>query len=148
MRIASYSTSWDRTAFEAVLADLRQTSPDLILHGGDLADAGASPVEIVDRVRDLGWKGVVATQMKCFSGPSRSRSLRANRRRPLALDGDPSDGGGDPCHVRRRGVAWLRGLGANSIQDAMALVHGSPEVRGALRHQKRPMLNWNRFTGR
>lgn len=36
MRIAIV---WDihgnRTAFEAVLADLRQTSPDLILHGGD-----------------------------------------------------------------------------------------------------------------
>jgi len=31
------------TAFEAVLADLRQTSPDLILHGGDLADAEVKP---------------------------------------------------------------------------------------------------------
>jgi hypothetical protein len=50
--------SWG-SAFEAVLADLQQTSPDLILHGGDLADAGASPVEIVDRIRDLGWPGVV-----------------------------------------------------------------------------------------
>src|SRR3981189_65867 len=47
----------NRTAFEAVLADLRQTSPDLILHGGDLADGGASPVEIVDRIRGLGWQG-------------------------------------------------------------------------------------------
>jgi Icc-related predicted phosphoesterase len=26
------------TAFEAVLADVRQCSPDLVLHGGDLAD--------------------------------------------------------------------------------------------------------------
>jgi len=49
----------NRTAFEAVLADLRRTSPDLILHGGDLADGGSSPVEVVDRVRDLGWPGVV-----------------------------------------------------------------------------------------
>ena len=31
----------NRTALEAVLADLRQTSPDLILHGGDIADGGA-----------------------------------------------------------------------------------------------------------
>src|SRR5450755_4006512 len=60
MRIAIVSDiHGNRTAFEAVLADLRQTSPDLILHGGDLADAGASPVEIVDRIRDLGWQGVV-----------------------------------------------------------------------------------------
>src|SRR5712691_1259349 len=60
MRIAIVSDiHGNRTAFEAVLADLRQASPDLILHGGDLADAGASPAEIVDRIRDLGWQGVV-----------------------------------------------------------------------------------------
>src|SRR6185503_7755585 len=47
------------TAFEAVVADLRETSPDLILHGGDLADGGASSAVIVDRIRDLGWAGVV-----------------------------------------------------------------------------------------
>ena len=56
MRIAIVSDiHGNQTAFEAVLADLRQTSPDLILHGGDLADGGASPAEIVDRIRDLGW---------------------------------------------------------------------------------------------
>jgi predicted phosphodiesterase len=49
----------NRTAFEAVLRDLRETSPDLILHGGDLADGGSSPVEIVDQIRSLGWPGVV-----------------------------------------------------------------------------------------
>src|SRR5207248_4554953 len=60
MRIAIVSDiHGNRTAFEAVLADLRETSPDLILHGGDLADGGSSPVEIVDRIRDLGWQGVV-----------------------------------------------------------------------------------------
>ncbi|MGA2539048.1 MAG: metallophosphoesterase [Terracidiphilus sp.] len=42
------------TAFEAVLEDLRQTAPDLILHGGDLAQGGARPAEIVDLIRDLG----------------------------------------------------------------------------------------------
>ena len=54
MRIAIVSDiHGNRTAFEAVLADLRQTSPDLILHGGDLADGGASPAEIVDQIREL-----------------------------------------------------------------------------------------------
>ena len=60
MRIAIVSDiHGNRTAFEAVLADLRQTAPDLILHGGDLCHAGASPAEIVDRIRELGWQGVV-----------------------------------------------------------------------------------------
>jgi predicted phosphodiesterase len=39
MRIAVVSDLHsNQTAFEAVLADLRQTSPDLIFHGDDLAD--------------------------------------------------------------------------------------------------------------
>jgi predicted phosphodiesterase len=49
MRIAIVSDIHsNQTAFEAVLADLRQTSPDVVLHGGDLADTGSSPAEIVD----------------------------------------------------------------------------------------------------
>lgn len=59
MRIAILSDiHGNRTAFEAVLADLRQTPPDLVLHGGDLADGGSSPVEIIDHLRELGWPGV------------------------------------------------------------------------------------------
>lgn len=60
MRIAILSDiHGNRTAFEAVLADLQQISPDLILHGGDLAHGGSSPVEIVDRICNLGWPGVL-----------------------------------------------------------------------------------------
>jgi predicted phosphodiesterase len=58
MRIAVVSDiHGNLTAFEAVLADLGQTSPDLVLHGGDLAHGGSMPAEIVDRVRELGWEG-------------------------------------------------------------------------------------------
>ena len=68
MRIAIVSDiHGNQTACEAVLADLRGISPDLIFHGGDLAASGATPVEIVDQVRDLGWPGVVGTPMKCSS---------------------------------------------------------------------------------
>jgi len=60
MRIAVVSDiHGNLTALEAVLADLEQTSPDLALHGGDLADGGSSPIEVVDRIRDLGWQGVM-----------------------------------------------------------------------------------------
>jgi len=59
MRIAILSDiHGNLTAFEAVIADLRQTAPDLILHGGDLADGGTGPVEIVDQIRGRGWQGV------------------------------------------------------------------------------------------
>jgi predicted phosphodiesterase len=80
MRIAIVSDiHGNRTAFEAVLADLKQTSPDLILHGGDLADSGASPSEIVDRIRELGWAGVVGNTDEMLFAPSRCRNSRNNR---------------------------------------------------------------------
>jgi predicted phosphodiesterase len=80
MRIAIVSDiHGNRTAFEAVLSDLRQTSPDLILHGGDLADGGSSPAEIVDRIRDLGWPGVVGNTDETLSMPEAFESLRVNR---------------------------------------------------------------------
>jgi hypothetical protein len=41
----------------------------LILHGGDLADGGASPAEIVDRIRDLGWQGVVGNTDEMLYSP-------------------------------------------------------------------------------
>src|SRR5277367_4468599 len=79
MRIAIVSDiHGNRTAFEAVLADLRQASPDLILHGGDLADGGASPVEIVDRVRELGWPGVVGNTDEMLFRPEALREFAQN----------------------------------------------------------------------
>src|SRR5579863_1291602 len=70
MRIAVVSDiHGNRTAFEAVLEDLRETAPDLIFHGGDLADSGSSAVEIVDRIRDLGWPGVVGNTDEMLFDP-------------------------------------------------------------------------------
>jgi putative phosphoesterase len=46
-------------ALEAVLADLERVRPDLVVHGGDLAFNGPHPAECVDRIRELGWPGVI-----------------------------------------------------------------------------------------
>jgi hypothetical protein len=48
----------NRRALHAVLADLKQVAPDLILHGGDLVFGGTHPAEIIDEARSLGWPGV------------------------------------------------------------------------------------------
>src|SRR5437763_13843239 len=86
MRIAIVSDiHGNRTAFEAVLVDLRQTSPDLILHGGDLADAGASPAEIVDRIRDLGWQGVGGNGDEGLSMPATLEDLASQWTAPPSL---------------------------------------------------------------
>ncbi|PYT16371.1 MAG: metallophosphoesterase, partial [Acidobacteria bacterium] len=86
MRIAIVSDiHGNRTAFEAVLADLRETSPDLILHGGDLADGGASPAEIVDRIRDLGWQGVLGNTDEMHSRPESLDEFASQSTAPPAL---------------------------------------------------------------
>ena len=129
MRIAILSDiHGNRTAFEAVLADLQQTSPDLILHGGNLADAGASPVEIVDRIRDLGWKGVVGNTDEMLFRPESLEEFASQSSAPPSLwTAIRQMAAATRAMLGEERVAWLRGLARIQIQDPMALVHGSPE---------------------
>jgi predicted phosphodiesterase len=80
----------NRTAFEAVLADLRETSPDLVLHGGDLADSGSSPTEIVDRIRDLGWNGLLGNTDEMHSRPESLEEFASQSSAPPSLSGPQS----------------------------------------------------------
>ncbi len=105
MRIAIVSDiHGNRTAFDAVLKDLRETAPDLILHGGDLADMGASPAEIVDRIRDLGWNGVLGNTDEMHARPESLEEFAKPISGPTAAMGGPSrDGCSDSDHVGRQG---------------------------------------------
>ena len=47
------------TALEAVTADLEARGIERVVHGGDLAVAGCQGAEVVDRIRELGWPGIV-----------------------------------------------------------------------------------------
>jgi len=129
MRIAIVSDiHGNRTAFDAVLADLRQTSPDLIFHGGDLADSGASPVEIVDRIRDLGWPGVVGNTDEMLFMPESLQEFakQSPKLQPLfAVIEEMAVATREALGAER--LAWLRGLPRIQIHGPMALVHASPE---------------------
>jgi predicted phosphodiesterase len=129
MRIAIVSDiHGNRTAFEAVLADLRQTSPDLILHGGDLADGGASPADIVDRIRDLGWQGVVGnTDEMLFKPESLTEFAKQSPKlQPLfAVVEEMAVATREALGEDR--LTWLRDLPRIQIQGPMALVHASPD---------------------
>jgi predicted phosphodiesterase len=117
----------NRTAFEAVLADLRHTSPDLIFHGGDLAASGASPVEVVDCIRDLGWAGVVGNTDELLFRPE---SLDEFARQSPALHSlfavIEEMAAATRASLGEERLAWLRSLPRMQLYDSMALVHASP----------------------
>jgi predicted phosphodiesterase len=128
MRIAIVSDiHGNRTAFDAVLADLRQTSPDLILHGGDLADGGASPAEIVDRIRDLGWQGVVGNTDEMLFKPESLTDFakQSPKLQPLFAAVEEMAVATREALGEDR-LTWLRDLPRTQIQGPMALVHASP----------------------
>jgi predicted phosphodiesterase len=130
MRIAIVSDiHGNLTAFEAVLADLRQTSPDLILHGGDLADSGSSPVEIVDRIRELGWQGVVGNtdEMLFHSEALHQFAKQSPHLQPLFAVIDEIAAATREVLGEAR-LAWLSALPLTHIQGGMTLVHASPET--------------------
>jgi putative phosphoesterase len=128
MRIAIVSDiHGNRTAFEAVLADLRQTSPDLILHGGDLADGGASPAEIVDRIRELRWPGVVGNADEAVFRPESVEEFASQSSAPPTL----WTAAREMLAATREAlgeerIAWLRGLPRTHKHGPIALVHASP----------------------
>lgn len=128
MRIAVVSdVHANLTAFEAVLADLRETAPDLILHGGDLTHGGSSGAEVVDRVRDLGWPGVVGNTDELLFRPASldefaGRSPAIAPFLPIIRDlagPEREDLGADR-------LSWLEQLPPRQIYPPVALVHASP----------------------
>lgn len=96
-------------ALEAVLADLDQAKPDLIAHGGDLAFNGPRPVECVDRIREMGWPGVVGNMDRALENPTGRRVTWASRQ------------------LGPERNAWLQSLPMEWRQeDRIALVHAVP----------------------
>lgn len=129
MRIAIVSDiHGNRTAFEAVLADLQETSPDLVLHGGDLADSGSSPTEIVDRIRDLGWNGVLGNTDEMHSRPESLDEFVSRSSAPMSLWAAVREMAA-ATHAILGGerIAWLRTLPRALTHESIALVHASPE---------------------
>jgi predicted phosphodiesterase len=115
------------TAFEAVLTDLRETSPDLILHGGDLAHGGSSPVEIVDNIRALGWPGVLGNVDEMLQNPQSFTDFAAQipQMQPLITPIEEM-AAFTRAKLGESRMQWLGALPRTHLTETVALVHASP----------------------
>ena len=129
MRVAILSDiHGNLTAFEAVLADLRLTAPDLILHGGDLADSGSSPIEILDQIRDLAWPGVLGNTDEILIDPESLETFAAQSPAPptiWAAVRNIATATRDLLGEDR--IAWLRTLPRFQSHPTFALTHATPQ---------------------
>jgi predicted phosphodiesterase len=129
MRVAIVSdVHGNLTAFDAVLADIERRAPGLVLHGGDLALMGAQPAGVVDRVRELGWPGVVGNTDEVLWQPqerARQEELAPKLGALLRLIFHEYA----PATLALLGeerVAWLQALPAQQRVEDVALVHAAP----------------------
>jgi putative phosphoesterase len=128
MRVAIVSdVHGNLRAFEAVLADLRQVAPDLVVHGGDLVYGGTRPAEIVDQIRALAWPGVRGnTDEMLWSAESlnefaaKTLQLGAHLRRIQDLIPPTVAGLGEER------LGWLEAFPERYVGEEFTLVHASP----------------------
>jgi predicted phosphodiesterase len=115
-------------ALDAVVGALERQAPDRILHGGDLAVIGPRPAEVIDRIRELGWPGVVGNtdEMLWMPEGQGEQERRAPKIRdwmrvlfetlaPWARD-----------RVGPERLGWLRELPRERRDRRQLLVHASP----------------------
>jgi predicted phosphodiesterase len=142
MRIAIVSDIHDNlTALQAVLADLRETSPDLVLHGGDLVSGGSSAVEVVDCIRDLGWLGVLGNTDEAIARPETLEQFANQSPASPSLWGAVREMTAFTRQALGRDrIEWLGALPRIIIHPPVALVHASPA--SAWRSPLAAATNW------
>ena len=129
MRVAVLSDlHGNLTAFQAVIADLRNVLPDLVIHGGDLADTGSGGAEIVDQIRDFGWPGVKGNTDEMLVRPQSLVDFSAQSSAPASL----WDAVRELAAFARDALGdarldWLRGLPLTLQRSEIGVVHATPE---------------------
>ena len=129
MRIAVLSDiHGNLAALEAVLADLQQTSPDVVFHGGDLADSGSSPTEVLDYIHDRGWAGVMGNTDQMLVAPASLEDFAAASSAPSAIwDSVREIAVATRERLGAARLAWIAKLPLVLQHESFALVHASPQ---------------------
>ncbi len=129
MRVAIVSdVHGNLTALDEVVADIQRHAPDVVLHGGDLALMGAQPAEVVDRVRELGWAGVVGNTDEVLWRPDEQQRQQALAPKLGPLLGLIFEQYAPATRqlLGEERVAWLRELPAQQRLGDLVLVHAGP----------------------
>ena len=116
------------TALETIVTDIRRRGVDRVVHGGDLVLMGPRPAEVIDRIRELGWQGVLGNTDELLWRPEEQQRLgdRAPRLRTLlrwlfeAYAPDTIERIGDER------LAWLRELAVELRIGDIAVAHAAP----------------------
>jgi putative phosphoesterase len=129
MRIAVLSDiHGNRTALEAVLADLRQTLPDVVFHGGDLADSGSNPAEVLDCIIDRGWAGVMGNTDQMLVEPASLEQFADASPAPRALwDAVRAIAVATRHTLGDERLTWMANLPLVLHHETCSLVHASPQ---------------------
>lgn len=129
MRIAVVSDiHGNLRAFDAVLEDLKEIAPDVVVHGGDLAANGAHPAEIIDRVRSLGWAGVCGNTDEMLWVPERLAKMAVQYPKLAAIfrsfqEMVPAM----RAAIGAERISWLQSLPHLHSLEGITVIHASPD---------------------
>ena len=128
MRVAVVSDiHGNLTALEAVLADLKEASPDLIVHGGDLVGSGARPAEVIDVVRGLGWPAVQGNAEEMLWNPERVAAYFARPELQRWRDIVSRTIAATTEAIGEARLAWLQTLPGRWSGHDLTVVHARPD---------------------
>jgi putative phosphoesterase len=117
------------TALDAVITDIDRRAPDIVLHGGDLVLMGAQPATVIDRVREMGWPGVVGnTDEALWRGEEQaSQEKRAPGLGVLLRLVFEEYAPATRELLGEERLSWLRGLPDEQRLEDLVLVHAAPD---------------------
>lgn len=133
MQIAIFSdVHGNLTALEAVLADIKQHSPDIIIFAGDLCTDGARPAACVQRLRADNIGAIRGnTDERLGNHPMLSLDLKGETQPPQPEINNNDDWTWAELSANER--AWLESLPfhqrvspTNNLRDDLLVVHANP----------------------
>ena len=116
------------TALDAVIADLERRGIERVVHGGDLALGGCRGGEVIDRIRELTWPGVLGNTDELLWRPEQHEAQldRAPRLAGVLRSLFEEYAPATVAEIGPERLAWLRALRAEQRSGEALVLHASP----------------------